>query len=186
METEFIMSPRGYFWGTVYRKLPPELEAFWQKSHALFEANVNRSLDSVTFLEADSLLVSPQQYFHHKVKQRFENLLATLRNNPELAGKLTEVLSVRKVKAISRRAFIDKYLMAIPEFRELLALTESEIPAFLTSLIEIIQQATSWLCRRFRKIQRQIKGFSEFQSSSNDYDDKDEKLWPLLMAFKNK
>lgn len=137
---------------------------------------------------ACQLLYSRTTSLHHPLKDNFlyivQRLLQSLGHHPELRQQLGEFLAGRN-RNTSRRAFISRVLMKIPEFRALLAFGESEISELWRQLSAIINKTTSWLCSRFLRLLRNDRPRFVFRFSFRPTETFREQLWPLLMAFKN-
>jgi len=122
------------------------------------------------------------------VTRQIEDFLDGLRQCPELIGELTQFLEFRRGKhgrGVSRRTFFERHLMSIPLFQKLHEMAESEITSLWKILREIIKTATNWLWKRCLKFPRRLRYIPVALFSVKHFKSEQEKLWPLLMAFKN-
>ena len=134
----------------------------------------------------------PSEYlafqYRCEITDKVEQVLNCLHQFPQLIGELVQFLDLGKKRgsgAVSRRAFIRQHLMAVPQFRVLWEMMESEISSLWQILREIIERATTWLWKRCLKFDSELRNASVYLFFVKHFKSEKQKLWPLLLAFKN-
>jgi hypothetical protein len=189
---------KSVFWdGNLFKELGScpveESDACWQSLNesTLKAALVPWATDESTILTASEATIEPYRSFdlrfriRHEITKQVGDILNSLRQFPEMIGRLTHLLELRRRGGISRRVFIEKHLMATPQFQALLEMAESEISSLRKLLVGLIKMATNWLWKRSQKLSRRLRNIPNFYCLVNHFESEKEKLWPLLMAFKN-
>jgi len=104
---------------------------------------------------------------------------------PQFARRLNEVLSLASHNQLSKRIFIERHLRGIKEFRELLELTGTRFSKAWRELTELIRYLISWVWKLVISAVKNIRAKFQTQRTLNCFYDDRQKLWPLILAFKN-
>jgi len=138
------------------------------------------------------LKTSPLLFDQNSVPNTDRHAIVLVLNNlkkfPELLGSFSQYLLFKKSGTgdkVTRRRFVERHLMAIPQFRALLQLAESELQVLSEILAQFLETAADWLWRKFSTFLKQIRKDFEIHFHIEGCRGNQEKLWPLLMAFKN-
>lgn len=114
-----------------------------------------------------------------------EDFIAQAKNSSGFSEKLQKLTQLGNADTLSKREFIRSYLMVIPEFRSLVEFAELEFEAAYRHMVSIIRTVSAWIWRRILTLLKKIKANPNTTFIHADSGGRKEKLWPLLLAFKN-